>query len=247
MLIKTLSVLTAFVISIPLLASAATAAELQQQAQDLQKRTEQFQQKLGTSAAGTASNIQACPLFGKGLKRGSSGDDVRRLQQFLARDPGVYPEGIANGSYGPLTEVAVKRWQVKFSIVTSGTPASTGFGVVGPGTTAAMIAQCQGSTRAPANAAPALGGFMTVSPIAGNAPLSVTAQITVNTANVCGGGIYTIDYGDGTIPYQISVPANQCQQVTQNVLHTYQSVGNFQLSLSTGLHNTFVTVNALRR
>ena len=86
-----------------------------------------------------------------------------------------------------LTEVAVKRWQVKFSIVTSGTPASTGFGVVGPGTTAAMIAQCQGSTRAPANAAPALGGFMTVSPIAGNAPLSVTAQITVNTANVCGG------------------------------------------------------------
>ena len=63
MLIKTLSVLTAFVISIPLLASAATAAELQQQAQDLQKRTEQFQQKLGTSAAGDRLKYSGVSAF----------------------------------------------------------------------------------------------------------------------------------------------------------------------------------------
>ena len=247
MLKKAISVLTALTFAFPLLAGAATTAELQQQAQDLQKRAEQLQQKVGASTAGTASNVKGCPLFGKDMKRGSSGDDVRRLQQFLAKDPGVYPEGTVSGTYGPLTEVAVKRWQVKFNIVISGTPASTGFGVVGPRTTVAMISQCQGSNQIAALAAPSVGGFMTVSPIAGNAPLSVTAQVTVNTANVCGGGIYTVDYGDGTLPAQISVPANQCQQVTQTIGHTYQSIGNFQLSLAIGLHRTFATVSVFAR
>src|SRR3989338_6778392 len=117
-----------------------------------------------------AVSSPACPLAGTTLKKCSSGDAVTRLQRFLAGDPGVYPEAAISGTYGPLTEVAVKRWQVKFNIVISGTPASTGFGVVGPRTTAAMISQCQGSNQIPAGAAPSVGGVMTVSPIAGNAP-----------------------------------------------------------------------------
>src|SRR3989344_4934013 len=88
---------------------------------------------------------------------------------------------------------------------------------------------------------------MSVSPIAGYVPLLVSAQITVNTANVCGGATYTIDYGDGTTPYQIFVPANNCGQISQTLGHTYKNTGNFLLTLSSGLHMTFVTVNVLPR
>ncbi len=242
-----LPIATALIIGFPLFSSAVTADEIPPQVQDLQNRTVQLQQRLGASETVTGANVQACPLFGKGLTRGASGDAVTRLQKFLARDPSVYPEGTVNGSYGPSTEVAVKRWQVKFNIVTSGTPASTGFGVAGPRTIAAMISQCQGSTQIPTAAAPALGGFMVVTPISGNVPLVVNVQITVNTANVCGGAVYAINYGDGSTPYQISVPANNCQQSTQNIAHTYQSVGNFQLSLSSGQHKTYATVSVFPR
>lgn len=234
-------ILVALAIGLPALALAATAAELQQQAQGLQGKVSQLQSQ---SAAVSGS---ACPLFGTALKRGSSGDAVSRLQRFLARDPGVYPETTVNGTYGPQTEVAVKRWQVKFNVVTSGTPESTGFGVAGSRTIAAMIPQCNGGTQIPAAAAPALGGYMKVSPIAGYAPLLVSAQITVNTANVCGGATYTINYGDGTGQYQIAVPPNNCGQISQTLGHTYQNTGNFQLSLSSGTHTTFVTVNVLPR
>jgi len=236
-----LPVAMGIVLSFTLLASAATTAELEQQTRDLQNKVSQLQSQ---SAAVSGS---ACPLFGTALKRGSSGDAVTRLQKFLAKDPSVYPEATVSGTYGPLTETAVKRWQVKFNIVTSGTPASTGFGVAGTRTTAAMISQCSGSTQIPGQAAPALGGYMSVSPIAGYVPLLVSAQITVNTANVCGGATYTIDYGDGTTPYQIFVPANNCGQISQTLGHTYKNTGNFLLTLSSGLHKTFVTVNVLPR
>jgi peptidoglycan hydrolase-like protein with peptidoglycan-binding domain len=238
---RTLPALATLIVGIPLLAIAATAAELQQQTKDLQSKVNQLQSQ---SAAASSS---ACPLFGTILKRGSSGDAVTRLQRFLAKDPSVYPEATVSGTYGPLTEVAVKRWQVKFNIVTSGTPDSTGFGAVGPRTVAAMISQCSGSTQIPVSAAPALGGYMSVSPVAGYAPLLVSAQITVNTANVCGGATYTLDYGDGSTPYQIFVPPNKCEQISQTLGYTYKNTGNFQLTLSAGLHKTFVTVNVLPR
>ncbi len=231
----------ALAIGLPLLALAATAAELGQQAQGLQSKVSQLQSQ---SAAVSPS---ACPLFGTTLKKGSSGDAVTRLQRFLAKDPSVYPEATVNGAYGPLTETAVKRWQVKFNIVTSGTPLSTGFGVVGSRTVAAMISQCSGSTQSPSQAAPALGGYMSVSPITGYAPLLVSAQITVNTANICGGATYKLDYGDGSSPYQIFVPPNKCEQISQTLGYTYRNTGNFQLTLSAGLHKTFVTVNVLPR
>ncbi|MDO8481794.1 MAG: peptidoglycan-binding protein [bacterium] len=231
----------ALIIVLPLFASAATTAELQQQAQDLQNRVSQLQSQ------SSAISGSACPLFGTGLKRGSSGDAVTRLQKFLARDQGVYPEATVSGTYGPLTEAAVKRWQVKFNIVTSGTPESTGFGIAGPRTVAAMISQCSGSTQIPVSAAPALGGYMSVSPVTGYAPLLVSAQVTVNTANVCGGATYTIDYGDGTTQYQIFVPPSTCTQISQTLGHTYRNTGNFQLSLFSGLHKTFVTVTVAPR
>ena len=64
---------------------------------------------------------------------------VKLLQEILALDKSVYPEGITTGFYGPLTVKAVERFQTKYGIVTSGTPLTTGFGLAGPATRAKII------------------------------------------------------------------------------------------------------------
>jgi chitodextrinase/peptidoglycan hydrolase-like protein with peptidoglycan-binding domain len=68
------------------------------------------------------------PELTRSLSRGSSGDDVRRLQAFLAKDKEIYPNGLITGFFGPLTEAAVKKWQEKHNIES--------VGIVGPKTLA---------------------------------------------------------------------------------------------------------------
>jgi len=45
------------------------------------------------------------------LREGVTGDDVELLQEILATDPDIYPEGLVTGYFGPLTRNAVKRFQ----------------------------------------------------------------------------------------------------------------------------------------
>ena len=117
--------------SLPAQAGAQTAEELQAQAQALLLRVQQLQQQLGTVPTPTGGapyvDSSGCPLIGRILSLGSKGDDVTRLQQFLGRDTSVYPERMLTGYYGSLTEAAVRRWQVKFNIVSSGNPQTTGY------------------------------------------------------------------------------------------------------------------------
>ena len=60
------------------------------------------------------------------LGKGDQGDEVKLLQQVLATDPEIYPEGKVTGFYGALTEKAVKRFQAKAGL--------EGVGLVGPKT-----------------------------------------------------------------------------------------------------------------
>ncbi len=73
------------------------------------------------------------PPITRTLVTGSVGADVRRLQEILARDPEVYPEGLVTGRFASLTLAAVKRFQVKHGIAK---PGVLGYGVVGPATRA---------------------------------------------------------------------------------------------------------------
>jgi len=63
-------------------------------------------------------------IFTKNLQLGSTGDEVKKLQEVLKQYPDVYPEGLVTGYFGLLTEKAVKRLQIKFGIELAG--------VVGP-------------------------------------------------------------------------------------------------------------------
>lgn len=68
--------------------------------------------------------------FSRSLFRGISGTDVSCLQRFLiARN--LLTADSATGYFGKLTEIAVQKFQAEKGIVSSGTPASTGYGFVG--------------------------------------------------------------------------------------------------------------------
>ncbi|MFH1956696.1 MAG: peptidoglycan-binding domain-containing protein, partial [Patescibacteria group bacterium] len=57
-------------------------------------------------------------------------DDVKRLQELLASDSEIYPEGIISGWFGQLTRKAVMAFQKKYGIEQ--------VGIVGPQTRAKL-------------------------------------------------------------------------------------------------------------
>lgn len=75
----------------------------------------------------------------RALGRGSQGNDVTVLQNFLISKGYLLP-GNNNGFFGLLTEAAVKAFQKKEGIVSTGSPSTTGYGNVGPGTRAKINA-----------------------------------------------------------------------------------------------------------
>lgn len=240
--------------------SSPTVASLYAQVQDLVNQINALQGQGGTiagssaaaaaaaGASGSATYSAGCPLIGRILSLGDSGSDVSRLQQFLASDPSVYPEGQVTGYYGTLTQAAVERWQIKYNIVSSGNAATTGYGQVGPRTAAAMSLQCSssgggsGGTASTGGGGGTVGGYITVSPLSGTAPLSVNATATVNTPGSCTGATYTLDFADGSTPQQIPVQAGNCSQLSQTYSHVYQYGGTYNIALSANGHQTTAPV-----
>lgn len=65
---------------------------------------------------------------------GTTSNRIKLLQKMLSSDKSIYPEGITSVFYGRLTVKSVERFQEKYGIVSSGTPKTTGYGMVGPKT-----------------------------------------------------------------------------------------------------------------
>lgn len=72
-----------------------------------------------------------------GVDDASTAGEVTKLQQFL-KNTGDYDYPKVTGYFGPATEAAVQRWQKRMGVVSSGSPDTNGFGLVGPMTRAKM-------------------------------------------------------------------------------------------------------------
>ncbi len=131
---------TWFVISVlivlPLSTSAATVSELQAQLAALMAQIAALQQ--GTQTTTTSAQ---CPTLSRTLTRGYRGTDITLLQRFLIQQ-GHLAQGNDSGFFGALTEAAVKKFQCKHMKICSGSPSTTGHGLVGARTRAAVRAQC---------------------------------------------------------------------------------------------------------
>lgn len=218
----------------PAVAAADQISDLQAQILVLKDVLAGLQVGKGATPQVTAGS---CTAPSTTLSPGSSGTNVSLLQRFLARDAAIYPEGQVTGYYGTLTTAAVQRFQAKYNLATSGTPATTGYGRVGPKTLEVINSLC-------GVASDNVGAFMQVSPIEGKAPLQVNVQVTVNTTDSCAAATYTLDFGDQSQRATLTVPAGTCQTLQQTYTHTYNQAATYNLKLSAGTHSSEATVVA---
>ena len=139
----------------PLVVQLDTVEQIQQQSQpetkeatrELQGRIQEFVLKLqdqikalqtqivelNTKVQSQGQELVAVKLelqFTKTIGRGASGEDVKKLQEFLRSFSDVYPEGVVSGYFGSRTEAAVRKFQEKNGLEP--------VGVVGPKTRAVL-------------------------------------------------------------------------------------------------------------
>lgn len=84
-----------------------------------------------TSVSAQNSSTRKKFVFTRLLKLGTRHTDVTELQKFLATDKAVYPEGTVSGYFGPATQKAIGRFQIKYGLAKNG---EAGYGQVGPKT-----------------------------------------------------------------------------------------------------------------
>lgn len=85
---------------------------LETQIENLQKARAELEAKK-EEVKETKGDIQDTVQLIKKLRKGMSGDDIKLLQEMLATDPEIYPEGLITGYFGALTEKAVRKFQLK--------------------------------------------------------------------------------------------------------------------------------------
>ena len=98
-------------------------------------RNASFSCDLDTYDVNTGIKAVHAVMFTQYLFYPSRGGQVEALQQFLAQDKTIYPEGLITGYFGPLTERAVQRFQERYGVAKEG---DEGYGFFGPKTRAKM-------------------------------------------------------------------------------------------------------------
>jgi len=237
-------------VSVPFVARAQTAEDLRAQIASLLERIYALQQQIqqptqiGTTGSISTAPVQTgtfqysgCPDLQYNLERGmrdaNVAAEVSMVQRFLAQDPTLYPEGEVTGYFGPATERAIQRFQVKHGIVVAGDYESTGYGRVGPRTRWAIKNSCGTATGTGATGTVQTYGF-TVSPTFGSPALTTTAAFEY-TGSTCTS--YVLDWGDGSVPATSQVQAlSNCSNdlVKKEMTHVYSTAGNYAVTLKVG-------------
>jgi hypothetical protein len=151
--------------SSPTFVHAQTIAELQVLIASLTQQILELERQIrnygGVPLSSAPIGSVSCPTLTRSLYVGLSGADVTSLQQFLAADASLYPEKLVTGYFGGLTEAAVQRWQARHNVISYGTPDTTGYGVIGPATRAAITRVCAGGMLIPPPTTPPVSGVGT--------------------------------------------------------------------------------------
>lgn len=237
------------VLCVPITIHAATASELRAQIEAILAQIAFLQQQTTTALpVSVPSTYQQptyiqpvsnntgtfqysrCPDLQYNLERGDTDAqkavEITMLQRFLAQDTTLYPEAQVTGFYGPATERAVQRFQVRHGIVSYGDYQATGYGRVGPRTRWAIKNSCGTQTQP-----------FEVAPTVGVAPLRVSVAFS-GDGSTCTS--YAIDWGDGTAPAVYNAPTpNACStdHFERTATHTYTTAGTFFIGVRMGRTN----------
>ena len=174
----------------------ASTADLQAQITALLEQVQALQARLQAAQSSTVSSQGKINLTFN-LRRGSidaaTDGEVSKLQQFLAKDSAIYPEGLVTGYFGPLTEAAVKRWQAKNSIQAIGAAGPITREAVKQATTLAVpsftATVATTSVPAPTSTAPTSTAATTTAPIS-STPIPSSSVIELSPPLKTGYGSY---------------------------------------------------------
>jgi PKD repeat protein len=144
------------------------------------------------------------------------------------------------GYYGSFTQLAVENFQCALNIVCSGSPATTGWGTIGPRTYAALKGLCRTSPTISKSE-------FSEWPTEGPPPLMANFGYIGGTPQ----GTYTINFGDGGVGVMASGTACASCVVgsAHNAVHTYTADGIYTATLSDSSGNVLgmatITVTGL--
>ena len=179
---------------LPSVASAATIDELNAKLQRLLLEVDQVRQELIVAQSAikvplskTALCVQLSRTLSVGISDKETNGEVTKLQKALAEDRTLYPEGKVTGYFGPATQSAVKRLQVRESILPS-TASSLSSGVVESATRAFLASRCGTTTPTSATSGSTVRPTLTESLEAALATISLDTMpaSTSTTATISG-------------------------------------------------------------
>lgn len=113
--------------------TGTTNADLVNQITSLLQQVKSLQEQiasLNAQKAALQTELKSVVQLTKQLALGMTSEEVKTLQEMLAADPSIYPEGLVTGYFGVLTQKAVMRFQKKHGLEQ--------VGVVGPKTRAKL-------------------------------------------------------------------------------------------------------------
>jgi hypothetical protein len=240
----------------------AQAASLSQQIAQI---GQQLSILISTSAQSNPSPTvgASCPAFTRTLSEGMQGSDVAALQFFLQNDYYAQYRGSVNGYFDAATTAAVQRYQAGYGIVSYGSPNTTGYGLVGPGTRASINAVCArgpyvnsvppiivpstGPNGNP-NLPPSQVGYSTaqlslIPSLTGQSggPNSVSFSINMLPNSSCSAASFSLSFGDGVV--QNFTSNASCANQIQTVAHVYPHTGQFTATLTSGQFTVSLPVN----
>ncbi len=94
--------------------SAPDRSAMLAQIEQLMKLIVTLQAQLKTAQGDLSDAIKA------GLEEGMEDDDIKKVQELLASDPALYPNGQVTGYFGPMTREALKRFQGRYGLEVTG-------------------------------------------------------------------------------------------------------------------------------
>ena len=140
-------------------ARALTAQEIQQQVTALLAQIARLQEQLKSMQAVQSTPVtigaaqKSCPALFRSLSFGAQGSDVLSLQEFLLAQ-NLLGTGATKGYFDATTERAVQQLQIRYGVVVSGTPTTTGYGMVGPRTRSLIALNCNMTPSATTGSCP---------------------------------------------------------------------------------------------
>lgn len=88
-------------------------SDLQAQIADLNAKIAALKQARDAVKTSEEEVLETLKLIGS-LREGMTSEQVTMLQEILASDPGIYPEGLVTGYYGKLTAKAIQKFRDKY-------------------------------------------------------------------------------------------------------------------------------------